>query len=91
MIIEFLQCIWLINSLNHVQYNTLYIFSSDDIDEDCIVCMEEEADVMIVPCGHFYCGNCIIKLNNYGFQCPECRGNMGSYMGLGSHLMFSSI
>ncbi|XP_050539745.1 E3 ubiquitin-protein ligase rnf8-B-like isoform X2 [Daktulosphaira vitifoliae] len=65
-----------------VQRTPESILKKNDVEEDCGICMTKEADVMIVPCGHFFCGHCIVELHNRHFQCPVCRSDMESYKGL---------
>lgn len=35
----------------------------------CVICMEGEKDVALIPCGHRYCSKCSLPLKT----CPECR------------------
>ena len=44
----------------------------------CAVCHEHYTDPKILPCLHYYCKKCILKLaprtaTNQPFSCPECR------------------
>ena len=44
----------------------------------CAVCQEHYTDPKILPCLHYYCKNCILKLalrtgSKWPFSCPECR------------------
>lgn len=54
------------------------IYENDDI--ECIVCMDNPHDVIIVPCGHYcMCLNCASKIkSSSGSSCPMCRGNIES-------------
>lgn len=46
---------------------TLY---EDKNDEDCVICMCEKKNCVILPCGHFYtCMGCSEKVD----KCPMCR------------------
>jgi hypothetical protein len=46
----------------------------------CFVCLENDVDTMIDPCGHTMCSICIIKSQSTGrtFVCPACRSNVDS-------------
>lgn len=45
----------------------------------CIVCMDEEADGVVLPCGHLCgCELCLNTLLNSGATCPICRGHINS-------------
>ena len=40
-------------------------------EKTCVVCMDKQADYVIVPCGHLcICADCIRQVNN---KCPICR------------------
>lgn len=36
----------------------------------CIICMEKKIDTRIDPCGHAFCGKCLVPIK----ECPYCRG-----------------
>jgi hypothetical protein len=43
----------------------------------CVVCWDEENDVVVVPCGHFcLCQKCAGVLQNSTRKCPLCRGEI---------------
>jgi adenylate kinase family enzyme len=45
----------------------------------CVVCMVEEADGVVLPCGHLCgCEPCLNILLNSGATCPICRAHMNS-------------
>ena len=46
-----------------------------DVDDvDCIICMEKEYDVVMVPCGHYcMCHDCANKILGSTKKCPICR------------------
>lgn len=49
------------------------IYQTTD-DTDCIICMENEYDVVMVPCGHYcMCNECANKILNSTSKCPICR------------------
>jgi hypothetical protein len=38
---------------------------------ECVVCMDQESQVIFMPCGHFVCcGDCAIQMP----KCPMCSG-----------------
>ena len=48
----------------------------DELERDitCPVCQEHYTDPKFLPCNHYYCNKCIIKLTEQPvFHCPECR------------------
>lgn len=56
-------------------YEVKGLFSGDD--SDCVICMSNPYDVVIVPCGHYcICRECSNKLIESGMNCPICRGNI---------------
>lgn len=46
----------------------------------CFVCLENDVDMMLDPCGHTMCSICINKSQSTGrtFVCPACRSNIDS-------------
>ena len=53
--------------------------SLEDLEKEvtCAVCQEHYTDPKILPCLHYYCKQCILRLalrtgNNKPFSCPEC-------------------
>ena len=45
----------------------------------CVVCMDEEANGVVLPCGHLCgCESCLNTLLNSGDRCPICRGHMNA-------------
>ena len=54
--------------------------SLEDLEKEvtCAVCQEHYTDPKILPCLHYYCKQCILRLalrtgKNKPFSCPECR------------------
>lgn len=53
-------------------------------DTACVICMENEGDYVLIPCGHGgYCGACSRTLLTLGASkstgvCPICRGDITS-------------
>ena len=54
--------------------------SLEDLEKEvtCAVCQEHFTDPKILPCLHYYCKQCILRLalrtgKNKPFSCPECR------------------
>ena len=54
--------------------------SLEDLEKEvtCAVCQEHYTDPKILPCLHYYCKQCILRLTlrtgkNKPFSCPECR------------------
>ena len=40
----------------------------------CAVCLEHYTEPKVLPCLHYYCKTCIVKLalKNNSFPCPDC-------------------
>lgn len=56
-------------------YEVKGLFSGDG--EDCVICMDNPYDVVIVPCGHYcICEECSVRLVAVGMDCPICRGKI---------------
>ena len=50
------------------------VFGDEDIDMDCIVCMDKDKSVVFAPCGHYCCcGDCATKVKNSQGKCVLCR------------------
>ena len=54
--------------------------SIEDFEKEvtCGVCQEQYTEPRILPCGHYYCKKCILKMSlrvgtGEPFSCPECR------------------
>ncbi len=54
--------------------------SLEQLEQDitCAICQEHYTEPMFLPCLHYYCKECILKLarrtaSNQQFSCPECR------------------
>ena len=44
----------------------------------CVVCLEDEADFLCLPCGHQCgCNDCLVQIRAGTNQCPMCRGAIG--------------
>ncbi|XP_059310196.1 RING-H2 finger protein ATL66-like [Lycium ferocissimum] len=51
----------------------------NNINDDCIVCLEEigkESEVLCTPCSHIFHGECITKWLEKSHYCPLCRFEM---------------
>ena len=52
---------------------------SGDPDAECLICLCEKKDTLIMPCGHFcVCHDCGKSLVAAKHTCPICRGNIQS-------------
>ena len=53
---------------------------SDDsggFEDDCVICMCEEKQIMLLPCRHFcVCSQCLAKID----KCPVCRAAFEEYV-----------
>ena len=54
--------------------------SLEELERDiiCAICQEHYTEPKVLPCLHYYCKKCILKLalrtaSNQSFSCPECR------------------
>ena len=43
--------------------------------EICCICYDHNTDTMLFPCKHYFCGECVKKLEENG-KCPVCRGEI---------------
>lgn len=71
----------------HEATQTLKFFSeSKNRTEECPICYDKTADQIASPCGHKYCQECIVKLNNAKIvHCPQCRSYIEEYTNTSSH------
>ncbi len=42
----------------------------------CAICMTNELNMALVPCGHVFCGDCCSVGNSVSKKCPTCRANV---------------
>jgi hypothetical protein len=50
----------------------------DDVDGQCVICMDDKATHTMVPCGHFCaCATCATRLNG---KCPMCNAHVDMVM-----------
>jgi len=56
----------------------------DDSDKECIVCLSDKRDTIILPCRHMcLCVNCAVSLQNQtSRKCPICSDNIESFLRL---------
>ena len=55
------------------------IEDEDNPDSECLICLSERKDTLIMPCCHFcVCGACGKSLVENKHTCPVCRGNISS-------------
>ena len=54
--------------------------SLEDMEKEitCAICQEHYTEPKVLPCLHYYCNKCVLKLtlktvSNKPFSCPECR------------------
>lgn len=58
----------------------------DDGEKECLICLSEAKDTLIMPCGHFcICSDCGKGLIKAKHTCPVCRGNIGSLIPMKKH------
>ncbi|EDO05518.1 Zinc finger C3HC4 type (RING finger) family protein [Babesia bovis T2Bo] len=51
----------------------------DDADTDCLICLSNRMDTVLLPCGHAsFCYTCLQSLRTE--KCPVCRGSFTSYI-----------
>ena len=58
----------------------------DNPDAECLICLSEPKDTLIMPCCHFCvceaCGKELVKAKQ---TCPICRGNISSLIPMKKH------
>ncbi|KAK2198090.1 bifunctional Zinc finger [Babesia duncani] len=53
----------------------------DEVDEDCLICIANKMDTVLLPCGHSsFCSTCLAALRNE--KCPVCRSEFESFVKL---------
>ncbi|GFE55407.1 E3 ubiquitin ligase [Babesia ovis] len=51
----------------------------DELDTDCLICLSNRMDTVLLPCGHAsFCFSCLQSLRSE--KCPVCRGSFTSYI-----------
>jgi len=51
----------------------------DSGEKECLVCLDEEKNTVIMPCGHLcICAECGKGLVKNKHTCPVCRGHISS-------------
>ena len=70
----------LLDSVNMAEGGALERKSLEQLEKEitCAVCQEHYTEPKILPCLHYYCKKCILKLalrtgSKQAFSCPECR------------------
>lgn len=47
--------------------------------KECLICLSEPRNTLIMPCGHLcVCSTCGNELQTKKYDCPICRGAIGS-------------
>lgn len=58
----------------------------DNPDAECLICLAEKKDTLIMPCCHFcvceVCGKALVEAKQ---TCPICRGNISSLIPMKGH------
>jgi hypothetical protein len=53
------------------------VYGLDDTEAECIICLTDIRDTILLPCKHIcVCRSCHKSIN----KCPICRSRIGSYM-----------
>ncbi len=53
----------------------------ENIDSECIICMDNTYEVILVPCGHYcLCKECATKLKLSHSNCPLCRKKINMFV-----------
>ena len=78
--IELVISIQILQGFNMVEGGALDRKSLEQLEKEitCAVCQEHYTEPKILPCLHYYCKKCILKLairtgSKQPFSCPECR------------------
>ena len=68
------QCIIIQNQIS-VLHNKLKIKTDNNL--LCSICMENQVNTAIIPCGHTFCSKCLSEnsVNNFN-KCSLCRNNI---------------
>lgn len=63
------------DEVSTAKYEVKGIFSGEGV--ECVICMDNPYDVVIVPCGHYcICEECSVRLAASRMNCPICRGRI---------------
>ena len=58
----------------------------DNPDAECMICLSDPKDTLIMPCGHFcVCETCGKSLVESKHSCPVCRGHISSMIPMKKH------
>jgi len=58
----------------------------DERDSECMICLTEVKDTLIMPCGHMcVCDTCGKSLVENKHSCPVCRGHISSLIPMKKH------
>jgi hypothetical protein len=53
----------------------------ENVDADCIICMDNKYEVVLVPCGHYcLCKECANQLQKSKSNCPLCRQKINMFV-----------
>ncbi|ORM40610.1 uncharacterized protein BXIN_1925 [Babesia sp. Xinjiang] len=67
------------NDLGRPQETRDMFGMGDETDNDCLICLSNRMDTVLLPCGHAsFCFNCLQSLRTE--KCPVCRGTFASYI-----------
>jgi hypothetical protein len=51
---------------------------SDDLSLTCSICMDRRKNIVLTPCGHCYCYECVVLFTRKNDPCPTCRAKIKS-------------
>lgn len=55
----------------------VYGLGASNDSSDCIICMSEKIDVIVLPCNHMcICYNCCVDFRAKNKKCPICRARI---------------
>ena len=57
----------------------------------CFICEHLIEDISILPCGHYFCHDCIISWINEEEKCPECSVKVDSEKIKGASLLSKRV
>ena len=51
-------------------------------DHTCKICLNNQQNHVIIPCGHLICSDCVKSLDQHQKKCPICRGRFTKHINI---------
>jgi hypothetical protein len=71
----------LFGGMGYVVYDIFGIDTEQSMQAECVICMTELRDTVVIPCRHMcLCHQCAEIMKFESIKCPICRGRMFSFI-----------